>query len=212
MRHNTCVKLAFCTLLIPLVSSACFGQVYTPQPFSADLAASSGQGRTFTGKMYFSPPNFRMDMNANGHNVSSIVNSSTQTTYMVMHDQHMYMETHNDQPNPFLRNGPGLPHDFDPKNPCPWEVQHGNTCHKVGTEVVNGRLCDKYTGTDKNGKPGTGWIDQKLHYPIKFVGGDGSTWDLTNVAEGAQPASLFQPPAGYRKMDMGAMMGGRQPQ
>jgi hypothetical protein len=212
MKNNVYAKLTLFVLLVLAVSPVCFGQVYAPQPFSADLTASSGKGRTMTGKMYFSPPNFRMDMNAEGHNVSSIINSSTQTTYMVMHDQHMYMEMHNDQPNPFLRNGPGLPHDFDPKNPCPWEAQHGNTCQKVGTETVNGRLCDKYTGTSKDGKTGTGWIDQKLHYPIKFASSDGSTWDLTNVKEGAQPASLFQPPTGYRKMDMPGMMGGRPPQ
>lgn len=212
MKNAVSRKLALCVLTLLAVSSLAVGQVYSPQPFSADLAASSGNGRAITGKMYFSPPNLRMDMNVNGQNVSSIVNSSTQTSYMIMHDQHMYMETHNNQPNPFTRNAPGLPHDFDPKNPCPWEAQHGNTCQKVGTETVNGRLCDKYTGTDKNGKPGTGWIDQKLHYPIKFVGGDGSSWDLTNVKEGASPASLFEPPAGYRKMDMPGMMGGRQPQ
>lgn len=85
------------------------------------------------------------------------------------------------------------------------------TCKKVGTETVNGRLCDKWVMTDKHGATTTAWIDQKLFYPIKTQTSSGETFELTNVKEGRQDDSLFQPPAGYRKMDLGSMMGGQRP-
>ena len=65
--------------------------------------------------------------------------------------------------------------------------------------------------TDKNGKVSTAWVDQKLLVPIKSVSSEGATLELTNVKEGAPPAATFELPAGYTKMDLGGMMGGRKP-
>lgn len=217
MKHRMTFKLAVCALLVFAFPSL-YAQM--PQPFSADMASSSPNGAKMNGKIYSSPPNYRMDMTAaegggkkgGPQNVSMITDGSSQTTYMVMHDQHMYMEIHANQQNPFMRQAPFMPHDFNPNDPCVWARQKGNTCKKLGTETVNGRVCDKYQGVSSDGKTtGTGWIDQKLHYPIKFVSSDGATWDLTNIKEGRPDASFFQPPADYRKMDLGGMMGGQRP-
>jgi hypothetical protein len=210
MKHR--MYLAACALLILAVSQLCVAQVYMPQPFSGDLATSNANGSKMTGKFYFSPPNFRMDANSQGHNVSIITNNGT--SYVVMHEQHMYMESQPNQANPFMRQQPFMPRDFDPKNPCAWAKEKGaSSCKSLGTETVNGRVCDKYQGTSSDGKvTTTGWIDQKLHFPIKAVSSDGSTFDVTNVKEGRPDAALFQPPAGYRKMDIPGMMGGRPPQ
>lgn len=206
-------KLAMCVLLVLAASSICAAQVYVPQPFSADFASTSANGTKANGKYYFSPPSFRMDMSANGQNVSMIVDSSSQTNYIVMHDRHMYMETHPNQAGLFARQQPGLPKDFDPKNPCAWAMQHEATsCKSLGTETVNGRVCDKYQGTSKDGKTTTGWIDQKLHFPIRGVSSDGAGFDFSNIKEGRQDASLFQPPSGYQKMNIPNMPGGRPPQ
>jgi outer membrane lipoprotein-sorting protein len=98
---------------------------------------------------------------------------------------------------------------FDPKNPC--GKMADVTCKNSGTETVNGRLCDKWVTTDKNGKTTTAWIDKKLFFPIKTVTADGATMELTNIKEGAPPASTFDVPAGYQKMDMGGMMRGQKP-
>lgn len=210
MKRSTLVKLTLGTLLV-LFISPCLAQVYTAQPFSADFATKSANGMKATGKYYFAAPNFRMDMAANGQNVSMITDGSTQTSYIVMHDRHMYMETHSNQPSPFTRQSPGLPKDFDPKNPCAWAAQHNATCKSLGTETVNGRVCDKYQGVSQDGKTTTGWIDQKLHFPIRAVSSDGNTFDFTNIKEGRPDASLFQPPAGYQKMNIPGMMGGGRP-
>lgn len=212
MKQSSYVKLTLCVLLVLVISPACVAQVYAPQPFSADFSSTSANGTKANGKYYFSSPQFRMDMAANGQNVSMITDGSTQTSYIVMHDRHMYMETHSNQPNPMMRQAPGLPSNFDPKNPCAWAAQRDYTCKSLGTEMVNGRLCDKYQGTSKDGKTtGTGWIDQKLHFPIKGVSSDGGSFDFTNVKEGRPDASLFQPPTGYQKMNIPGMMGGGRP-
>jgi len=36
--------------------------------------------------------------------------------------------------------------------------------------------------------------------------GKNASWELRNIQEGSQPASLFEVPAGYTKFDMGSMM------
>lgn len=210
MKHR--MYLAACALLVLAISQLCVAQVYVPQPFSADMASTNANGTKMTGKFYFSPPNSRIDATTQGGNVSMISNSGT--NYIVMHDRHMYMESQPNQPNPFMRQAPFTPRDFDPKNPCAWAKQKGaSSCKSLGTETVNGRVCDKYQGVSGDGKvTGTGWIDQKLHFPIKWISSDGATFDVTNVKEGTPDASLFQPPAGYQKMNIPSMPGGRPPQ
>jgi hypothetical protein len=213
MKRSVYAKLTLCILLALAALPLCVGQVYTPQPFSADFSSTSANRTKASGKYYISAPNFRMDISANGQNVSIITDGSTQTNYIVMHERHMYMETQSNQPNPFMRQSPGLPRDFDPKNPCAWAAQHDYTsCKPLGTETVNGRLCDKYQGTSKDGKTGTAWIDQKLHFWVKGVSADGASFEFSNIKEGRPDASLFQPPAGYQKMNIPGMMGGGRPQ
>src|SRR5205807_952153 len=185
-------------------------QAPQPQPFSADMTVTRGKGgESMAGKVYFSVPKTRMDMTAHGQNISVISNGAAQTSYVIMHQQHMYMEMHANQANPMTRNMPKFDSSFDPQNPC--GKQADVTCKKAGTETVNGRVCDKWVTTDKNGKTSTAWVDQKLYFPIKVLSAEGSTMELSNVKEGAQPASTFEVPAGYRKMDLGGMMGGGRP-
>ena len=211
MRHVISMKLAVLAGLILAISSVCIGQM--PQPFSADMTITHNTGEKVTGKIFFSPPKNRMDMTAPagkggpmGGRMSMINDPTTQTMYMIMHDKKMYMEMHANQlAGPMMGHAPSAPSSFDPNHPCGPDA----TCKKVGTETVNGRVCDKWVTTDKNGTS-TAWIDQKLWYPIKAQSSSGETLELTNVKEGRQDASLFQPPAGYQKMTIPAM-GGRPP-
>ncbi len=214
MKQRMCLKFAICSLLVLIVAPVFAVQAPQPQPFSADMTISGMKnGENVTGKIYYSLPKMRWDMNAHGQNMSMITNGSTQTTYMVMHQQHMYMEMHANQANanPMARNMPKIDPSFDPQNPC--GKQADITCKKAGTETVNGRVCDKWVTTDKNGRNSTVWVDQKLYFPVKSVSSEGTTMELTNIKEGAAPASTFEVPAGYQKMDLGGMMrGGKPPQ
>ena len=136
-----------------------------------------------------------------------IMNLATQSSTVVMDQQHMYMELPAQiaaQRNTyhFFRTG-------DVDSACSdWLAQSwnkGGTCHKVGNDTVNGRSTVKYEGTNSRGEAGTMWLDPKLRFPVKWEGKNGGG-ELRNIQEGAQPASLFEIPSGYTKFDMGAMM------
>lgn len=160
--------------------------------------------------MYFTSGHMRMDMQGSSRGAAiMITNTATQTTDMLMPQQHMYMEFKADQ-TAMRRPGmmPSIKPLSDPGNPCAGDS--GATCKKVGVEEVNGRTCDHWQVTHKDGSVSNVWVDQKLHFPIKSVSPD-STWELTNIKEGEPDASLFEIPSGYRKMDVNGMMQGMQP-
>ena len=214
MKRSSYAKLTLCAVLVLGVASAWAFQMGVPQPFSADVSTTTKNGTKMGGKWFFSPPKMRMDMtqmpeNAGKSpmgNVSMIIDGSTQTSYMLMPQMQMYMEIHANSPqgrmNPGMSNLQNLGNGACPKDA---------TCTKVGSEVVNGRSCDKYDVTDKTGKKSTVWVDQKLNFPVRIVGSDGSQTDFSNIKEGAQPAALFQVPAGYKPFDPAAFAGGQRP-
>ena len=204
MKRTVYTRLAVCILLVVGMSTA-WAQL--PQPFSADFTVTTKNATKVGGKMYFAMPKIRMDMTSMpdsarnspmGGNMSMIIDSSTQTSYMLMPQMQMYMEMHGEsgRMNPGMRNLQNLGKGY-----CP----EGSTCKKVGSEVVNGRSCDKYEITDKNGSKGTVWVDQKLNFPIRAIGSDGSQTDFTNIKEGAQDPALFKVPPGYKPFDPRAL-------
>ncbi len=206
MKYRMCASLAIVVLIALAVLPAFAFQ--TPPPFSADYTVTSSDGSVrMTGKMYFSAPKLRMDMTGTGKqagpmggNISTIADSSTQTSYMLMPQQRMYMEFAGGKDSAMIQRLPKLEITADP---C--AARPEATCKKVGMESVNGRPCDKWEITEKSGNKENFWIDQKLHFPIKTQAGDVTT-EFTNIKEGAQDPSLFEIPAGYQKMDP-SMMG-----
>ena len=210
MKQNLFARLAVCILLLMAVSAAFAYQM--PQPFSADMSTTSANGNlNMSGKMYISLPRMRLDMSNAGQQKSSgpmggkmsmIVDGPAKTMYMLMPEQHMYMEFPTDQNSPMTQRMPKFSDMFKGSDPC--SGREGATCKKVGTESISGRTCDKWEVTEKSGKTEALWMDQKLHFPIKVISGDITTL-YTNIKEGAQDASLFKIPDGYSKMDMGSM-------
>jgi len=188
-----------------------------PQPFSADFTSTSANGNVnMKGKFFFSLPKVRMDLTDTGQHqhagpfggkMSMIMDGDAKMAYMLMTEQQMYMEFPTDANNPMAQRTPKW-QDFK-GDPCTFNKDQSATCKKVGTETVNGRSCDKWEITEKSGRKETLWIDQKLHFPVKSTDGQVTT-EFTNIKEGAQDASLFKVPAGYRKFD--ASMMGRRPQ
>jgi outer membrane lipoprotein-sorting protein len=207
MHRKHFVKLTFCIGLILGISPAIAGQTPMPQPFSADFTMTSGAGGELSsGKIYFSLPKMRMESSSKGQEAIMIMDQSVKTMYMLMPKQRMYLESHMDQQNPMMRQGPKAPTSFDPNHPC----GANEKCEKVGTETVNGRVCDKWVTTGTKGTS-TAWIDQKLTFPIKAQSANGEIWQLTNIKEGKPDASLFELPAGYQKMVIPGMAGGAPP-
>ena len=196
------LRRAFCFCSLLLAASYALAQA----DFSADVfndnKPDAPQAKIYAtkDKMRFEPA--QKDPRGSG---AVIVNLATHTSTVLMDQQQMYMEMPMQmaaQRNPyFFRSG-------NVDDVCAdWlqmEWNKGGTCHKVGSETVNGRSAVKFEGTNAQGQSGTIWLDTKLRFPIKWEGKTGSG-ELRNIQEGSQPASLFEVPSGYKKFDMGNM-------
>ncbi len=175
--------------------------------FSADLVDTSKPDATAKAKMYFTKDKARFEPIGNGAKGAFIMNLSTHMSTVVMAQQHMYMEM--PMQASAQRSGYSFFRTGDAEAACGDWVQtssgNGSTCRKVGSDTVNGRSAVKYEATSANGDTNTFWIDPKLHFAVKWQNKGGSG-ELRNIQEGTQPASLFEVPAGFNKMDMGGMM------
>ena len=204
--------LFFTSLILPsliCISGPMFGQT----EFSADVVNQEKAGNSTQAKLYFAKDKMRFesaDLNRKGGG-AFIVNLLAHTSTILMPQQHMYMEM--PQQSMEQRGFYSFFEAGDVENACvDWlkmPRNQGGTCHKDGRETVNGRDTIKYEGTNSSGETSSVWLDPKLRFPVKWQGKNGAG-ELRNIQEGAQPASLFEVPAGYTKMDMGAMMQQRQ--
>jgi hypothetical protein len=200
------LKLSRVFYLVPFLLLT--GALFAQQDFSADLVNNSEKATSGPAKIYASKDKMRFEgQGQEGHNGTLIFNFAAQTTDILIPERKMYIES-------TTGHGPGAQRSFnffraaDAENACnEWQkmtTKPGGTCHKVGPEVVNGRSTVKYQGTSADGDVGYVWIDPKLRFPVKWQGKNGGG-ELRNIQEGAQPASLFEIPADYQKMDMGRM-------
>ena len=200
-------------LIVILVTATALAQMPGPPSFSSDMSVTQAGGRgNMKGKMYMSTGKMRMDMTTEGGKTSMITDQAKKVTYMLMHDQQMYMEMSAEMQGmggmgPMGRGpGPKMP-EVKPAGDNPCAGSAGTTCKKTGAEMMNGRMCDVWEFASANkSEAGTVWVDQKTRWPIKSVKNDGTVVEFTNFKDGAQDPSLFAPPAGYQKFDMGQMM------
>ncbi len=204
-------RLSLFAILATTVLLGAAALAQAPAQFSADMSIHSGRGEDMKGKLYFGGKKIRMDMDSRGRSISNITDLNAKKAYVLMNEQKMYMEHDLNGPMGPMGRGPRLPEfkEYDASNPC--ANQEGVTCKKTGTETVNGRSCDVWEFYKDGQKQSTAWVDQKLHIPVKTVHADGTSVELTNIKEGPQPASEFEVPSDYQKMDMGGMGGFRPP-
>jgi hypothetical protein len=190
-----------CFFVLMLGASFAFAQA----EFSADVVDLLKPGSPATAKIYFGKDKLRMESKNSGARAGGafIMNLATQTSTVLMPQQHMYMDMPIHSPaqrqaNNFFRTG-------DVENACgDWEkidYNKGASCRKLGDESVNGRSAVKYESTSSSGEVSNFWLDSKLRFPVKWQGKNSSD-ELRNIQEGSQPASLFEVPAGFTKMEM----------
>ena len=196
------------SLFLALLLAASFALAQAE--FSAEIVDLQKSGTTTTAKVYFARDKIRIESQGGPHGGGAvIVNFATQTSIVLMAQQHMYMEvqaqTQNQRmgyANAFFRAG-------DVENACgDWQkmaTNKGASCHKVGSETVSGRDTVKYETTSSSGEVSHFWLDPKLRFPVKWQGKN-NDGELRHIQEGTQPASLFEVPAGFTKFDMGGMM------
>jgi hypothetical protein len=149
--------------------------------YSATVVATNG-GQTKTLRQYADHGKVRNEMSQGGQDIVTIVRPDKGVTWTLMVGQKMYLEFPIAGPRP---NASALP--------------PGATFHKIGRETVEGRSTDKYR-LDVKGKPvGYVWlVGQNL---VRYQTPDGATTVVyRDFKAGPQPASLFELPAGYTKI------------
>jgi hypothetical protein len=200
-----------------LVACLVIGHRALAQEFSADVA-SQKQNNMGVNKLYSSDTKVRLEVQSSGNAMGPsalILDESQHKHVMLMAEQHMYMDAPLNMVKPLITQFWRVQ---DPNDACSqWKNiaqqagtdQNWGSCTKIGSDTVNGRDTVKYEGVSKKGEKTHVWVDTKLHCVIKTDGNSGG-FELKNIQEGSQPASLFEVPSGYTKVDMGAMMNQRR--
>ncbi len=184
--------------------------------FSAELVDLLKPGAPSQGKIYFAKAKMRIESQSSARTGGAvIVNFATQTSMVLMAERHMYMEMPAQAQSQRMAYTAAFFQTGDVENACgDWQKigsHQGSSCHKVGSETINGRSTVKYETTNASGDVGHFWLDPKLRFPVKWDGKNNSG-ELRNIQEGTQPASLFEAPAGFTKFEMPAGMGGAMQQ
>lgn len=172
-----------------LVFVPLFSGVALAFEFSADTIMTSNEVKT-KGKIYYKADRFRMDMKA-PEEMIVITRVDKKVIWNIMPAEKMYME---------------IP--FDLKNkPMVEEKLKGEIERKhVGNETIDGHPTKKYLITykvDNKREQAYQWWATDINFAVKTAAIDGS-WiqEFRNVKIGPQPDSLFEVPAGYKKLQM----------
>lgn len=189
-RLKALIVLAGLTLLLA------FSGLALAAEFSADMIHKS-DGMTTKGKIYVKGKKMRMEKVTSEGKAITIMHMDTGDVWIIHPAQKMYMDM----------KGMG----FDAS-----ALQSDEEISKIaekkhlGTEKVSGYKCEKYFYIyhDKSLGTTTQWVSRKLDYPIKalYRGPTGEIiTEYKNIKEGRIEDSLFQIPAGYRKMQIPGM-------
>jgi len=202
-----CVARISCFLGLMLAASFVLAQM----EFSAEIVDLQKPGTPTMAKIYFAKDKIRIESQAGGPRAGGaiIMNFATQTSIVLMAQQHMYMEMPAQAQSQRMGYASAFFQAGDVENACgDWQKMghQGASCHKVGNETINGRDTVKYETTNASGDVSHFWLDPKLRFPVKWQGKN-NDGELRNIQEGTQTANLFEAPAGFTKMNMpGGMM------
>jgi hypothetical protein len=168
---------------------------FTPsQQYSADQTITTQAGQTVTSKIYMDSGKVRSEMSMQGMQVISIIRPDQKKMYSVMVASKMVMVM--------------------PLNPEVMKQQAATSAAEakfetVGPDTVDGVACTKYKMTGKDNKVFFWWVNASTKTPVKMTDEAGTfTLVWSNYKVGPQDASLFEPPADYKTMDMPSAQGG----
>jgi hypothetical protein len=163
--------------------------------FSADTITTFKGGEKTTGKIYYKPDRFRMEMKVH-EDMIVITRIDKKVMWNIMPEEKIYMEM------PFdMKNKPRVEENFE------GEIER----KEVGRETIDGHPTIKYLITyqsDNKKEQVYQWWATDIKFPVKTSAVDGS-WiqEFKNVKMGSQPSSLFEVPSGYQKMQIPQMPG-----
>ena len=173
-------KMPLALFFLCSVTSGAFAE-----DFSADMVNTVGK-QIMQSKLYVSGDKIRMDMKEG----VMIIRNDKKISWMLMPSEKMYMEN---------------PIDMSkvPKTSKSLDAEIDRT--SLGMETIDGKQAEKFKVNYKeNGQNASvyQWLVSK-EIPIKVEAVDGSwSMEYKNLSLGAQPADLFEVPAGYSKMTM----------
>jgi len=159
---------------------------------SATIVSTSA-GKTSTMKAYMKPDKFRTDVEAAGS--STIVRKDLNKVWMIMIPQKTFMEMEGVK---------------DEQIKAAEEKVKGEVSRKaVGSETIDGHPSTKYEVTakvDDKTLQMYQWWATDINFPVKTAAIDGSwVMEYRDIKLGSQPDSLFEVPAGYKKMTIPGM-------
>ena len=152
-----------------------------------------------TSKMYYKDMKQRMEINTERGQAINIVRLDKKLVWMLMPKQHMYMEM------PLNMQKQGISSQLhDPQSKVTKEF--------LGNDTVDGHPAKKYHVTViTNGRKESGYMWEATdlnNFPVKYQSEDKKTTVIwKNIKFGGIPDSLFEVPAGYKKMEMPMMPG-----
>jgi hypothetical protein len=181
------------SIILLLMLGLCLAGLAQAAEFSARMFQSK-DGKPVHGQIWVSGDKVRVDMISDAGPVVTISRPDKNVLWVANVAQKQYLEL------PGVRLGPISGQPIDPKLLAEKK--------DLGTDKVNGRLCDKIYYRYKDDKKGRvlEWVDRELKYPIKIVhkGPHGDVATLfEKIKPGPQKASMFEIPAGYKKVTRG---------
>lgn len=194
-------KLVIAAVMMLGFTSATFAMDTPKAEYSADSTMETEQA-TMKSHISYSPGKERREMDQGGKKQIMILRQDKKVMWMIMPEQNMYMES------PLGGGDRSRPADLS-------SAKVEST--EAGSETVNGIATKKYKVivTTEQGKMGGFFWKTPDGILVKsdlIAMEKGSKirmkTELTNLKVGRQDPALFEIPAGYKTMDMGAMMGG----
>jgi len=167
--------------------------------YSADMETTTAQG-SFTSKIFFKDTKMRMERNTQGRKSINILRPDKKVIWMLMVESKTYMEIQLDMSKQDIQS---KLHDPNIKTDKEF----------IANEVVDKHPTKKYhltiTTDGKKEKSGYIWEATDLgNFPVKYESEDKKmTTVWKNIKTGGVTDSVFELPAGYKKMDMPAMPG-----
>lgn len=180
------VALASLTLL--------YGGAALAAEFTADTISIHG-GETITGKVFVKGDKIRNEGTRAGRETVAIIRMDKKLSWVLQPENKIYFE---------MKGGGAAQTRAEMESAAKQMADK----KELGTEKVNGFLCDKvqYIYHDKSLGVMTQWIARDLDYPVKTeqtgVGEGGFKTELTNIKVKNLPDSLFEVPAGFKEVPM----------
>ncbi len=219
------VALGTAPMLAACIGGEVGGPVWTGPPFSADLVDPSHPDSTTT-HIYLSDGKLRIESTDTSQLGALVLDPAHGSTLLINDQKKEYLDAGMMTSLVTATFGPVL-RFFRPAgagDPCTqWNtttapyasLSHNKsdapphfTCKSLGSESVDGRGAHKWQWTNdaQDGGTGTVWIDDKLQVVSRAEDKD-DHMELRHIKEGTVPASMFTPPASYKKLSVASIMG-----